>query len=575
MIRAPVTINIEMPMFSALRKSLQSQPSAQQIQANVLAGLTVGVIALPLSMALAIASGVPPQHGLYTALVAGIVIALSGGSKVNISGPTAAFVVILLPIVQQYGLGGLLMAGFMAGFILIFMGLGRLGKFIEIVPYPVTVGFTAGIGVVIATFQIKDFLGLQVAAVDGHYLAKLAALIQALPSVDWREALIGALTLAILLVWPKFRSKIPGHLIALLVGSLSAYLLSLGLSEFSVATIGSRFSYSLDGLSGSGIPPLLPQFEWPWNLPGADGTPLGLSFELIRQLLPAALTIAILGSLESLLCAVVADGMSGKKHNPNDELIGQGIGNIVAPLLGGIPATAAIARTAANVKSGGSMPLASVVHGLFILLSILLLAPILSYIPMASMAALLLMVAWNMSEAKHFVRTLKVAPKDDIIVLLLCFSLTVLFDMTIAVAVGMGMAAMLFIKRSVSLTQAAAIEDSHEGYQLPDKVMLYDINGPLFFGSAQKALKTITSVRPEVRVIILDMTEVTLIDMSAIVAMESIAKDLEQRKIGLVINGLLPRMILKLRRAGIRKHSGSVAFSRNLEDSFAIANKML
>jgi len=564
-----------MPMFSALRKSLQSQPSAQHIQANVFAGLTVGVIALPLSMALAIASGVPPQHGLYTALVAGIVIALSGGSKVNISGPTAAFVVILLPIVQQYGLGGLLVSGFMAGFILIFMGLGKLGKFIEIVPYPVTVGFTAGIGVVIATFQIKDFLGLQVAAVDGHYLAKLAALIQALPSVDWREALIGALTLAILLVWPKFRSKIPGHLIALLVGSLSAYLLSLGLSDFSVATIGSRFSYSLDGLSGSGIPPLLPQFEWPWNLPGADGTPLGLSFELIRQLLPAALTIAILGSLESLLCAVVADGMSGKKHNPNDELIGQGIGNIVAPLLGGIPATAAIARTAANVKSGGSMPLASVVHGLFILLSILLLAPILSYIPMASMAALLLMVAWNMSEAKHFVRTLKVAPKDDIIVLLLCFSLTVLFDMTIAVAVGMGMAAMLFIKRSVSLTQAAAIEDSHEGYQLPDKVMLYDINGPLFFGSAQKALKTITSVRPEVRVIILDMTEVTLIDMSAIVAMESIAKDLQQRKIGLVINGLLPRMILKLRRAGIRKLSGSVAFSRNLTDSFVIANKML
>ncbi len=562
-------------MFSALRKTLQNQPSRQQIQANVLAGLTVGVIALPLSMALAIASGVPPQHGLYTALVAGIVIALSGGSKVNISGPTAAFVVILLPIVQQYGLGGLLLSGFMAGFILIFMGLGKLGKFIEVVPYPVTVGFTAGIGVVIATFQIKDFLGLQVTAVDGHYLTKLTALVQALPSLDWREALIGILTLAVLLVWPKFRSKIPGHLIALLVGSIGAWLLSLLVNDFSVATIGSRFSYQLDGLSGTGIPPLLPQFAWPWNLPGANGTPIGLSFELIRELLPAAITIAILGSLESLLCAVVADGMSGKKHNPNDELIGQGIGNIVVPLLGGIPATAAIARTAANVKSGGNMPLASVVHGLFILLSILLLAPILSYIPMASMAALLLMVAWNMSEAKHFFRTLKVAPKDDIIVLLLCFSLTVLFDMTIAVAVGMSMAAMLFIKRSVSLTQTAAIEDSHEGYSLPDKVMLYDINGPLFFGSAQKALKTITSVRPEVTVVILDMTEVTLIDMSAIVAMESIAKDLQQRKIGLVINGLQPRMILKLRRAGIRKHSGSVVFSRNLDDSFVMANKML
>lgn len=561
-------------MLTALKKTLESKPNYQDIQANILAGLTVGVIALPLSMALAIASGVAPQHGLYTAIVAGIVIALTGGSSVNISGPTAAFVVILLPIVQQFGLGGLLVSGFMAGFILVLMGVGKLGKLIEIVPYPVIVGFTAGIGVVIATFQIQDFLGLTIEQVDGNFLDKLTVLLKSLPSIDWQETLIGGLTLFVLLVWPKFQSKIPGHLVALFVVSVIAWLATRYINDFSVATIGSRFSFEINGMTGSGIPPLLPAFNWPWNLPGADGEPIGISFELVRQLLPSAITIAILGSLESLLCAVVADGMSGKKHNPNDELIGQGIGNIIAPLFGGIPATAAIARTAANVKSGGSFPLSSVVHGLFILVSILLLTPFLSYIPMASMAALLLMVAWNMSEAKHFVRTVKIAPRDDVFVLMLCFLLTVLFDMTVAVAVGMGLASMLFIRKSISLAQTATFEGSHADYEVPENTIVYDINGPLFFGSAQKALNTIASVRPDIRIVILDMSEVTLLDMSAIVAMESIVKSLEQKNIGLVINDLQPRMILKLRRAGIRKQIGKVVFTRNLSESFKAAIKM-
>ncbi len=562
-------------MLSALRKSIQSKPSFQEIQSNVLAGLTVGIIALPLSMALAIASGLAPQHGLYTAIVAGIIIALTGGSKVNISGPTAAFVVVLLPIVQQFGIGGLLISGLMAGIILILMGVGKLGKLIEVVPYPVTVGFTAGIGVVIATFQIKDFLGLNIQALDGHYLDKLLLIVHALPSIDWQETLIGVLTLTILLVWPKFKTKIPAHLVALLFGSVTAWALSHLLADFSVATIGSRFTFSIDGITGNGIPPILPAFEWPWNLQDAHGAPIGLSFEIIRELMPAAITIAILGSLESLLCAVVADGMSGKKHNANDELIGQGIGNIITPLFGGLPATAAIARTAANIKSGGSLPLASIIHAFFILASILFLAPLLSYIPMASMAALLLMVAWNMSEPKHFIRTLKIAPRDDVVVLLLCFSLTVLFDMTIAVAVGMGLAAILFIRRSITLTQTSAIEHDHGEEQLSESLIVYDINGPLFFGSAQKALNTISTVRPEVQVVILDMTEVTMLDMSAIIAMESIWQDLQKKHISLVINGLQPRMILKLRRAGIRKRTGKIAFSRTLEDSFVIAKKML
>lgn len=388
--------------------------------------------------------------------------------------------------------------------------------------------------------------------------------------------MIGGLTIVTLLIWPRFRSKIPGHLIALILGSVTAWLLSQLSHDFSVATIGNRFHYEINGITGSGIPAILPAFEWPWNLPDADGNPIGLSFELIKLLLPSAITIAILGSLESLLCAVVSDGMSGKKHNPNDELIGQGIGNMIAPLFGGIPATAAIARTAANIKSGGSLPLASVVHGLFILGSILALTPLLAYIPMASMAALLLVVAWNMSEAKHFIRTIKIAPRDDVIVLILCFVLTVLFDMTIAVAVGMGLAAMLFIRRSITLTSTTKIDKNHEAFgDLSDSIAIYDINGSLFFGSAQKALRCISMVTPNLRVVILDMSEVNMLDMSAIVAMESIKENLAKQHIGLIINNLQPRMVLKLRRSGIRYKPRGIQFSKTLADGVAMANKML
>jgi SulP family sulfate permease len=563
-------------LFSALTKSLASQSTFADIQADILAGLTVGVIALPLSMALAIASGVAPQHGLYTAIVAGIVIAISGGSRVNISGPTAAFVVVLLPIASQFGIGGLLVSGFMAGIILITMGLGKLGKLIEIVPYPVVIGFTAGIAVVIGTLQLKDFLGLDIESLDGEYLDKVTLIANSLATINWQELLVGVLTISSLLIWPRLRSKIPAHLIALLIGSVSVWLLSLFSQDFSVATIGSRFHYEIDGITGNGIPSILPAFDWPWNLPGADGKPIGLSFELIRLLLPSAITIAILGSLESLLCAVLADGMTGKKHNSNDELIGQGIGNIIAPFFGGIPATAAIARTAASIKAGGSSPLASVVHGLFILGAILALTPLLAYIPMASMAALLLVVAWNMSQARQFMRTLKIAPRDDVIVLIICFLLTVLFDMTVAVAVGMGLAAVLFIRRSITLTSATRVEINQTSYgELPDSIAIYDINGSLFFGSAQKALQAISTVTPNLRVVILDMTEVNMLDMSAIVAMESINEGLAKQNICLIISNLQERMVLKLHRFGISDKPAEVHFSGTLADAIVMAKKML
>ena len=379
-----------------------------------------------------------------------------------------------------------------------------------------------------------------------------------------------------MLIWPRLKSRIPGHLVALLIGTLTAFALSRISADFSVATIGSRFQYDSEGLIGNGIPPFLPQFAWPWLQPGPDGAPLGLSLELIHKLIGPAATIAMLGAIESLLCAVVADGMSGKKHNPNDELIGQGIGNLVAPLFGGIPATAAIARTTANIRAGGTTPVSSVVHSLFILAAILLLAPLLSYIPMAAMAALLIMVAWNMSEAKHFVRTLKIAPREDIITLLACFSLTVVFDMVIAVGVGMGLAAMLFIRRSIQLSEIKLLANDKEHphlENLPREIAVYDLNGPLFFGSAQKALKNITLVTPEVRVIILDMHDVSMLDMSAIIAMESIVVSLHKQGIGLVINDLLPRLILKLRRAGVRKAVGQIEFSRSMQEAIKIAER--
>ncbi len=526
-------------------------------------------------MALAIASGVPPQHGLYTAIIAGIIIAATGGSSVNISGPTAAFVVVLLPIVQQFGLGGLLISGFMAGIILVLLGLGRFGRLIEVVPYPVVIGFTAGIGVVIATLQIKDFLGLDIGTLDGHFTHKMVQIGEALHTVKIEELLVGTGTLAILVIWPRLHLRVPGHLVAILAGSLAAWLLNALNETPVVATISTRFHYTLDGVTGHGIPPMLPDVAWLSALPDASGQPIGLSFELVRQLLPSALTIAALGAIESLLCAVVADGMSGKRHNPNDELIGQGLGNMVAPFFGGIPATAAIARTAANVRAGGTSPLAGITHGIFIVIAIVFLAPMLGYIPMSAMAALLMMVAWNMSEAHHFVRMARIAPGDDKLVLLTCFSLTVLFDMTVAVGVGLALAGMLFIRRSGDLTQTTPVRPAHANLgEVPDSIAIYDINGPLFFGSAHKALHSLTEVTPQVRVVILDMSEVSLIDMSALVAMESIVANFSKRGVGLVINNLQPRMLLKLRRAGIRRRQGSIRFSRNLQEAIRMGGEL-
>ncbi|WP_271410781.1 C4-dicarboxylic acid transporter DauA [Pseudomonas sp. Q1-7] len=563
------------PLFAALRQAWREGYSLASLRGDLAAGITVGIIAIPLAMALAIAVGVAPQHGLYTVLLAAPLIALTGGSRFNISGPTAAFVVILLPITQQYGVGGLLLCTLMAGLILIAMGLARLGRLIQFIPYPVTLGFTAGIGIVIATLQIKDLLGLQLAQAPQHYLDQLRLLASALPTTQPGDVLVGIACFAVLVVWPRFVTKVPGHLVALALGALLGLLLEA--LNLPVATLGERFSYVVDGISHPGIPPFLPSFAWPWQLPGPDGQPLGLSFELIRQLLAPAFAIAMLGAIESLLCAVVADGMAGTRHDPNAELLGQGLGNLVAPLFGGITATAAIARSAANVRAGARSPIAAIIHTGVVLLAMLLLAPLFSYLPMAALAALLLMVAWNMSEARHVAHTLRIAPRNDVLVLLTCLVLTVLFDMVLAVGVGLLLAAGLFIKRMSDLTDTAPLpQHFHESLrELPEQVLAYAIRGPLFFGAAEKALSVLRRFNPEVKVVIVEMSAVPMLDMTALATLENLLHDYHRQGIGLVLVGTTPRVRLKLRRAGVHRETGQLAYVKTLEQARAKALRWL
>ena len=551
------------PLFTAWRQTRRAGYTRQALRGDILAGLTVGIIAIPLAMALAIAVGAPPQHGLYTVLVAAPLIALTGGSRFNISGPTAAFVVILLPIVQQHGLSGLLLCSMLAGAILVALGLLKAGKLIEFVPYPVTLGFTAGIGIVIAGLQLKDALGLSVAGGAVHFPEQMFNLLRALPSAQPGDALVAACTLAVLIVWPRLVPRVPGHLAALAVGTLLGLLLEH--AGLGVATLGERFSYTADGASHPGIPPYLPAFALPWQLPGAAP----LSLELIRELLAPAMAIAMLGAIESLLCAVVADGMTGSKHDPNGELIGQGLGNLIAPLFGGITATAAIARSAASVRAGAVSPLAALVHAGVVLAAMLLLAPLFSYLPMAALAALLLMVAWNMAEAPHVLHTLRIAPRSDVLVLLTCLVLTVVFDMVLAVGAGLLLAAGLFIRQMSALTDTAPLpRHFHQAlHDLPEQVAAYAIRGPLFFGAAEKALNTLRRFTPGVRVAIVELSAVPLLDMTALAALDNVLRDYRQQGIGLILCGASSRVRLQLRRAGIHLHSQQLAYVHDLDQA--------
>jgi SulP family sulfate permease len=561
----------------ALREVFRKGYGRRDLGHDVLAGLVVSVVALPLSMALAISSGVAPQYGLYTAIVAGFLVPLFGGARTQVTGPTAAFVVILAPISSRYGLGGLLLASVMAGAILVVFGVARLGRFIEFIPHPVTTGFTAGIATVIATLQLKDFLGLNVPGAPEHFLERVVATARALPTIQMGDLLVGTFTLVLLLSWPRVSARIPPALIALPAAAVLAVLLSHVGAGYHAATIASRFSYLVDGHTMAGIPPFPPRFLWPWKASGAGGEPLVLSFALLRTLVPNAFAIAILGAIESLLCAVVADGMSGTRHDPDAELLALGVGNLVAPFFGGFAATGALARTTFNIRSGAHSPLAAAFHAVFLLVAVVAFASVLGMLPLASMAALLLTVAWRMSEIKHFTHTLVAAPKSDVSVLLACYLCTVLFDMVVGVSVGIMLAALLLMKRMAETVSARPLTETshHADHTVPRGVVLYEVAGPLFFGAAQKAINVLESLHEATRAVVFDITAVPVIDFTALVALESAIQKLHRRNVLVVLAGVQPQPARVFAKAGLKAIAGKLVLSRTLAEGVARTREQL
>ena len=539
-----------------------------RFQKDVLAGATVGVIAIPLAMALAIASGVAPQYGLYTAIIGGFVIALTGGSRFSISGPTAAFVVILYPIAQSYGLAGLLLATILAGLILVAMAYARLGRFIEYIPEPVTLGFTGGIAIVIATLQLQDFFGLSRQQMPEHYVDKVWLLLTSIGGLDAASVFVALVTLGILLYWPKLKTAIPPHLPAVVIASVvGVFLANTG---YAVDTIGSRFSYFMpDGSTGMGIPPYLPDFAWPWQQPGPGGQPFEFTWSLVVSLLPSAFAIAMLGAIESLLCAVVLDGMTGKRHSANSELLGQGLGNIIAPFFGGITATAAIARSAANLKAGAESPVAAMIHALVVLLGLVALAPLLAYLPMPAMAALLIVVAWNMSEAPKSVHLVRHAPGRDIAVFLTCLLLTVFFDMVIAITAGVLLACILFVNEMASMTRVTDITGNKKlvDVTLPERWAVLKINGPLFFAAADRAFGEISASMSTLDGVILYMDGVTLLDAGGVAAMNKLVTYCARAGKQVIIADLQFQPLRTLARAKVEPVPGVTSFYPTLNEA--------
>ncbi len=561
------------PVAYALREVLQKGYDARTFRRDLIAGATVAIVALPLSMALAIATGVPPQHGLYTAIVAGAFVGLLGGSRFQVTGPTAAFIVVLAPVASEYGLAGLLTAGLLAGLMLIAMGIARLGRLIEFIPHPVTTGFTAGIATVIFVLQLKDALGLRVEALPEHFPEKVATLFDARGTVSLPDVVTAAITLAVLLGLPRLTRRVPAPLFAITAASVVAAALGAFFPEFDPATVGSRFQSEVDGQIVPGIPRAVPMPGLPW-----EGTTLTLDW--IRELLPPAFTIAILAAIESLLSAVIADGMTGTRHEPNSELVALGVGNVLAPLFGGIPATGALARTATNVRAGAVSPISSILHAVCVLVAMLIAAPLVAWVPMASLAALLMVVAWNMSEARHAAHILKVAPKSDAAVLLACYGLTVFFDMVIAVSFGVLLAALLFTRRMAELTQSRLLageggQGSPEARDLPPQVAVYEIAGPLFFGAAQRGVAALDAIASSIRVVVLDLSRVPAMDASGLVALESALGRLHRMKKFAIVSGPFPEPQRMFVRAELERHHENIAIASTRAEALEMARDLV
>lgn len=530
--------------------------SLKAFKEDLFAGIIVGIVALPLSIAFAIASGVKPEQGLITAVIAGLLISVFSGSRVQIGGPTGAFIVIILGIVQKYGYEGLAIATIMAGFMLILLGLLRMGDVIKFIPYPVTVGFTSGIAVVIFTTQVRDFLGLQLTYMPEHFMQKWIVFAQHLDVINWQACFIALLTIAIIAFWRKVTDIIPGPLVAIIVTTMAEHWL-----HWPIETIGSRFDK---------VPNHFPLPHLP-----------NINLDMLIKMSHPAMTIALLAGIESLLSAVVADGMTGRRHRSNVELIAQGIANIVSPLFNGIPATGAIARTATNIKNGGKTPIAGIVHAVTILMIFIFLAPLAAMIPLATLAGILMVVAYNMSEWHLFIKLFK-GPKSDVLVLLCTFLLTVLVDLTVAIEVGVILAAFLFMRRMVEVTTVSSLSDNDnildpEGVKredVPEGIEIFEINGPFFFGAADKFKDTLMQLKHPPKVLILRLRFVPAIDATGISALEELLRKAKKSKMKVLFSGVHAQPLQALRDAGIIDMLGEDRFHWDIKECIAFAKKL-
>ena len=531
----------------------------QKFLNDLIAGIIVGIVALPLSIALAIASGVSPEKGLYTAIIGGFAISFFGGSRVQIGGPTGAFVVIIYGIIQKYGYNGLLVATLMAGIMLILFGIFRFGTVIKYIPYPVTVGFTAGIALLIFSSQIKDLLGLNIEKLPAEFIEKMEVIYHNLNSFNYIAFLIGISTIIISILWNKKFKKIPGSLIAIIITTLVVSLFHLP-----VETIGSQF--------GS-VPNTFEPLQFP-----------DISFKLVKELFYPSLTIALLAGIESLLSAVVADGMIGTKHNSNMELIGQGIANLLTPIFGGIPATGAIARTATNIKSGGRTPFAGIIHALVLLMIMLFLGKLAVLIPMATLAGILAIVAYNMSEINHFIE-LKDAPKSDGFVLIITFLLTVFSDLTVAIQFGVLASALLFMKRMSDVSESNFVTKrlkeqekefiSDEFKEMPKDIEIFEINGPLFFGASSYFQDNLNAIETKPKVLILDMEHVPVIDATGIHILEKVITTSLKNGTHPIIVGLNKQPYTAIKKIHLDQKIGKENMCKNITEGIALSKKIL
>ena len=535
--------------------------------ADLMAGVIVGIVALPLAIAFGIASGVSPEKGIITAIVAGLMISLFGGSKVQIGGPTGAFIVIVYGIIQQYGMQGLTVATLMAGVFLIGLGVLRLGTIIKYIPYPIVVGFTSGIAVTIFTTQIKDLLGMSMASVPSDFIEKWIAYVSNIANIDAWSALVGIASVMIIAIMPRFSKKVPGSLVAIIIMTIAALLLKEYAGVTSIETIGDRFSINS-------------------QLPGAEVP--ALSWETIKGLVGPAVTIAVLGAIESLLSATVADGVIGDHHNSNTELIGQGIANIASPIFGGIPATGAIARTMTNINNGGRTPVAGIIHAIVLLLIFLFLMPLAQYIPMACLAGVLVVVAYGMSGWRSFLAMARRNPKSDVTVLLLTFSLTIIFDLTVAIEFGLICACLLFMRRmaettdvhavlnEIDLNQDADMERGNlEHLTIPKDVEVYEINGPYFFGAGNRFEDIMARYgrRPKVRII--RMRKVPFIDSTGMHNLENMCLMSQKEGITVVLSGVNPKVESVLKRNNFELLLGEENICNHIDLAMARAREIV